>query len=152
MEVIQQLQNLDENQAIFEEYQVIEMLGKGGFCKVYRAKRWLDNKICALKVLNKLDSKESKIKWTRMEADVLKSLDYKYVIRMLEYFETDSMILIVMEVAEGGDLWGYMKKYRKVHGKMLPEKACSRIVKHILQALHYVHKQRMIHRDVKPGK
>lgn len=45
------------------------------------------------------------------EIFILKRVRHKNVIRLLEVFETDSNIMLVMELAEGGDLLSYVKKH-----------------------------------------
>ena len=59
------------------------------------------------------------------------------------------MIFLVMELLEGGSLRKYLIKARE-SGKNIPPKFCALIMKQIIEALLFVHKNHYMHRDLKP--
>lgn len=65
-------------------------------------------------------------------------------IKLLETFETDSHQCIVMELCPGGDLQTYVRKRRK-----LTEIQAKYIFKQIMQAIQFLHKNLIVHRDIK---
>lgn len=62
---------------------------------------------------------------------------------MLDSFETIEYIVVVTELA-GIDLHRFMSY------QQLSEKHVKRLTCHLLSALHYLHSQRVCHRDLKP--
>lgn len=62
---------------------------------------------------------------------------------MLNSFETIDYIVVVTELA-GIDLHRFMSHQR------LSEKHVQKLTWHLLSALHYLHSQRVSHRDLKP--
>jgi len=64
---------------------------------------------------------------------------------MLDWFEDDEHIFIVMELATGGDLFD---KIIELEG--MTETDAVNIFSQILRAVGHIHSQRMIHCDIKP--
>ena len=63
---------------------------------------------------------------------------------MFEYFQTETHVLIVIELAAGGDLLSYVRKRRT-----LKEDVAKSLFKQLVTALSYCHERRIVHRDVK---
>ena len=53
--------------------------------------------------------------------------------------------MLILELCEGGDLFAYIKKNR-----FFSETKAAHIIKQILSAVNYMHKQGVMHRDLKP--
>lgn len=51
------------------------------------------------------------------EINILKVLRHPNTVKLLETFETDKHLLIVMELCPGGDLLNYVRKRRKLTEK-----------------------------------
>lgn len=101
--------------------------------------------------MDKLQHKESKVKWARMEYDVLRDLQHRSIVQVYDFKETSSALFLVLQLAKGGDLWRYMKTYKQHKHRMLPEKIVSKMIKSLLEGVHYIHERNIIHRDIKPG-
>ena len=63
---------------------------------------------------------------------------------MYETFETKRHMILAMELCAGGDLLNYVRKRKK-----LDETEAKVIFKQIIQGLGYIHKKRILHRDIK---
>ena len=63
---------------------------------------------------------------------------------MLDYFETENEICVVTEFAQG-ELFDILEDDR-----WLPEDVVRSIARQLVQALHYLHSHRVLHRDMKP--
>lgn len=94
----------------FQYYQIIKLLGKGSFGKVFLGIQKLTNRLCAIKTINKNKFKKEKRKRLKQEVQFLRMfLGHPNVIKILEVFENDSLICFVMEYAPSGDLLNYLR-------------------------------------------
>ena len=74
---------------------------------------------------------------------MLSRLRHPYITQILDSFETDKHIFIVMEYI-CGDLLGFIRKRGK-----LSESMTKVIFKQIIEGLRYIHKKKIVHRDIK---
>jgi serine/threonine protein kinase len=127
------------------EYEILELLGRGGMGSVYKASQKKLDRIVALKVLDaKLaSSKEFTSRFGR-EAKALALLNHPNVVQIFDYGHDGDRYYLVMEYVEGASLRHVMDTQ-----KLGPE-AALRYVRQICDALDYAHSEGIIHRDVKP--
>ena len=71
-------------------------------------------------------------------------ISHPNVVEMLEYFETNKWIYIVMECVRGGELFHYLDQTD------LSEYEIAFIMKQLLEGVQYVHGCGILHRDIKP--
>ena len=74
----------------------------------------------------------------------MKELNHKNITKILELFESDNYILIIMEYINGGNLFSFVKKRRK-----LSEKTAKFLFKQIIEGIEYIHSKNIVHRDIK---
>jgi len=81
------------------------MLGNGSFGKVYEAKCLKNNRIYALKVLNKkkLIAKKQ-LKYAVSEANILKKINSPFIIKMYFAFQTPMNLYMAIDNCSKGDL------------------------------------------------
>ena len=98
-----------------ENFEIICKLGSGGFSKVYKVRRKIDNQIYALKKVQILNLSEKQKLNSLNEIRVLASIKSKYVVNYKEAFldEKDSSLCLVMEYADRGDLENRIKEQKK---------------------------------------
>ena len=75
----------------------------------------------------------------RNEIAVLKTLDHAHIVRVLDTYDFDKRMFVVMEVCSGGDLYTR---------DPYTEEEAARIVTAVLRAVAYMHHRGVIHRDV----
>ena len=92
-------------------YKFDKLLGKGAFGKVTLEDHLLTGKHVAIKTIEKsfMNDEFSKRK-VFQEVYLLKKIKHSNVIRLLEVFESEKHMLIVMEYAGGGDLLRLIKR------------------------------------------
>jgi serine/threonine protein kinase len=126
-------------------YRAGKMLGRGAFGKVTLGMHKLCRKLVALKSINKEfmsdDRQKSKI---MHEVSILLRLRHRSVVQLYETFETKRHMILSMELCAGGDLLNYVRKRKK-----LDEEEAKVIFKQIIQGLGYIHRKRILHRDIK---
>jgi len=73
-------------------------------------------------------------------------MNHDNIVKLIEAFETDSHVYLVMEDVSGGSLHSYLKE---MINKQLEEEEARRIFKQIMIALKYCHSKCIAHRDIK---
>ncbi|OQR91886.1 calcium/calmodulin-dependent protein kinase [Achlya hypogyna] len=130
-----------------EESYVLEpnsLLGRGAHSKVLRATHKQTGETVAVKMLFQSTTLERGA-W-EAEIALMKQLDpHPNIIRLIETFETDEYVCLVMELAEGGELFQML-----VRDGAYSEAIAQHYVRDILTALNYLHEKGIVHRDLKP--
>ncbi|KAL2947273.1 hypothetical protein AAZX31_20G062200 [Glycine max] len=127
-----------------ENYHVIELVGEGSFGKVYKGRRKHTGQTVAMKFIMKHGKTEKDIHNLRQEIEILRKLKHGNIIQMLDSFESPQEFCVVTEFAQG-ELFEILED-----DKCLPEEQVQAIAKQLVKALHYLHSNRIIHRDMKP--
>ncbi|KAK9724806.1 hypothetical protein RND81_05G099900 [Saponaria officinalis] len=127
-----------------ENYHVIELVGEGSFGKVYKGRRKFTGQTVAMKFIMKHGKSDKDLHNLRQEIEILRKLKHENIIEMLDSFETAQEFCVVTEFAQG-ELFEILED-----DKCLPEEQVRAIAKQLVKALHYLHSNRIIHRDMKP--
>ena len=131
---------------LFDFYGVKETLGKGKFGLVKAAVHKKSGKKVAVKVMSKKEMSVQDVELQRREIEILKMCQHPFIIRLLDIFENQDYIYIVMENLSGGDLFTYLEK----RNFELPEKRAKILSHQVATALYYLHSFGVAHRDLKP--
>ncbi|RLN70224.1 hypothetical protein BBJ28_00015598 [Nothophytophthora sp. Chile5] len=127
-----------------ENYHILERIGEGSFGKVYRGRRKFSGHIVALKFVTKQGKSARDLENLRQEINILRPLNHCNIIAMLDSFETEGEFCMVIEYAQG-ELFQVLEDEHT-----LPEPEIRKIAIQLIQALHVLHSNRIIHRDMKP--
>jgi eukaryotic-like serine/threonine-protein kinase len=133
-------------------YQIIKLLGSGGFGDTYLAEdlHLPDKPKCVVKHL-KLKIPDPAVlpiaqRLFDSEANVLYRLnDCEQIPKLFAHFQEGGEFYLVQEFVDGEDLGGEMSPGRKLN-----ESEVKQLLQEILEVLAVVHKRNMIHRDIKP--
>jgi fused len=98
----------------------------------------------AIKFIMKHGKSEKDIRSLRQEIEILRTLAHDNIIRLVDTFETRSEFAVVTEFAVG-ELFEVLDDEQS-----LGEAEVAAIARQLVAALHYLHSNRVIHRDMKP--
>ncbi len=126
-------------------YKYGRIIGRGAFGKVNIGLNVLTGRIVAIKSFNKKNIiSESSKKKILYETNLMRGLFHPSVTKILETFESENYMLIIMEYISGGNLQNFVKKRRK-----LGEKTAKILFRQIIQGIKYIHSRGIVHRDIK---
>lgn len=126
-------------------YELQETLGKGTYGKVKRATERFSGRVVAIKSIRKDKIKdELDMVHIRREIEIMSSLNHPHIISIYEVFENKDKIVIIMEYASKGELYDYISERRR-----LSERETRHFFRQIVSAVHYCHKNGVVHRDLK---
>lgn len=143
------LQNDDSNYPpqLTQLYTMSKKLGEGTFGEVRLAYKQDTLERCAVKILRKKGSQIvlNNINTINNEIKLLQSVDHPCIIRLQDVIDTPEKIYIVMELAEGGELFDRLASNRR-----LPESTVKFYFYQLALAVQYLHRKNITHRDIKP--
>lgn len=79
------------------------------------------------------------------EISNLRQMEHPNILKMYEYFETNTHVYMVTELATGGELFDEIIKRGK-----LTEADAQALLKQVLTCINYCHTRGVMHRDLKP--
>ena len=125
----------------------IRTIGSGSFGNVYLAKNIIDDKIYAIKHMqkNKLLKLLCTLKGIYQEIDIQSRIDHENIIKILYTYEDKESFNLVMEYASNGNLFHYIRK-----NKGLSESQAFQLFIQVVNAVYFLHINDLIHRDIKP--
>lgn len=127
------------------KYELSEIIGEGGYGRVYRAVHLLLKKTVAVKVLlSSLEDEESMARF-QTEARATHQLSHQNVVAVFDY-GTSPRPYLVMEYVDGLTLDVIIER----EGPLSVEKFIS-IFDQICQGMSAAHEKSMLHRDLKPS-
>ncbi|XP_048406794.1 STE20-like serine/threonine-protein kinase isoform X2 [Stegostoma tigrinum] len=128
-----------------EVWQIIGELGDGAFGKVYKAQNKQTGILAAAKVIE--TKSEEELEDYIVEIDILASCDHDHIVKLLDAFYYENKLWILIEFCAGGAVDAVMLELERA----LTEPQIRVICKHTLEALSYLHDNKVIHRDLKAG-
>ncbi|SCU85683.1 LAME_0D02322g1_1 [Lachancea meyersii CBS 8951] len=138
-----QATNGQNRPSVSQLFKRTEVIGRGKFGVVYKGYYTKTRQVCAIKVLN-LDSADDEVEDVQKEIQFLSSL--KSVPNITHYYGSylnDTKLWVIMEHCAGGSLRTLLRP-----GK-IGEQYIGVIMREILTALMHIHRDGVIHRDIK---
>ena len=152
---IQQLrekQNTLQNYASYlntiRDYQLVKVLGKGGFGVVYLAQKRTSKKLVAIKVMSKeiIHNTSYELQISRERKAMSEANHYPdYYVRLLSSFQDLNNLYLVMEYVPGGDCMTLLSRM-----KQFPEVVTQHFIAQVCVAVRHMHLHGVVHRDIKP--
>ena len=128
-------------------YKVTRLIQEGGTSAVYEAVDLRSNNIVAIKALFANKAKDDfMLKRFREEANHYLLLSHPNLPKLVDFIVNDDKMYLVMEYVDGID----MNKYLQTNGP-LDEDMTIHFFTMILDTIGYLHKQGILHLDIKPS-
>ena len=131
-----------------DDFEDIDVLGKGTFAVVVLAKRKGTEDYFALKVIDKkkvLDQKRQRDAF--IERDVMARLPHPYVLRLHATFQSEHKLFFVVDYMPGGDFDKYLNT---IQNKAVDYETAQLYSAQIFLAIKFLHDNGVIYRDLKP--
>lgn len=128
-----------------ENFDFIELVGRGAFASVYRGRNLATGQEVAIKQIV-LDDELTNVRDLMGEIDLLKILKHPNIVKYHGFVKTLGLLNIFLEYCSGGSLRQVYK--RQQHG-LDERREIVPYVRLILHGLDYLHSQGVVHRDVK---
>ena len=128
---------------IWDEYQKYEIIGTGGFSKVYRAKNIKTNKYVAIK---EIDKTKANIKDILNEIDIMKKLKSENSLLLIDEIETKESYYLILELC-----YISLEEYLKERKEPLSINEIREVLLELNKSLKEMKEKNIIHRDLKPS-
>ena len=136
-----------EGRLLGNRYELIEKIGNGGMAKVYKAKDQILNRYVAVKILrDEFTTDQEFIRRFEAEAQSAASITHPNIVSVYDVGNEGNLYYIVMELVQGKTL----KEIIVEEGSALPWKWSINIAIQIASALEVAHRNKIVHRDIKP--
>ena len=137
---------LEDNTIELKDLDNVKELGSGNFGSVNLVRNKKNKFLYAIKALNleqiKLENLEECVE---VERDVLLKIDHPFIMKMVKYLKNDHYIFFINEYIKGKELWEVIRDIGLLNKEQTQYYGGS-----ILLAIDYLHKQKIIYRDIKP--
>jgi hypothetical protein len=130
----------------FNQYIVVEHIGRGGMADVWSARDKRLNRTVAIKtIVRDMSQDVEPVKLFEREAKMIAALEHPHILPIYDFGEFEGQLYIVMRYVTGGSLEKLLSDGPLTTGEVL------RVAKAIGSALDHAHSQSVIHLDLKPS-
>ncbi|MFL5802857.1 MAG: serine/threonine-protein kinase, partial [Roseiflexaceae bacterium] len=126
------------------QYQLIEVVRRGGMATVYKAYQASLERYVAVKVLLHDHDPQFAARFKR-EARAIAQLQHHNILPVYDYGEQGNVLFLALQYIENGAALSDML------GTPMEPSEALRLISHVLRALDYAHARGIIHRDIKPA-
>ena len=131
---------------IHDHYIIKHLIGKGSFSTVKMGVSKANKVPVAIKIVDK-HSIDVKVESLKNEVNILMNLKHPNIVSLLDVFEVDEKVYLIIEFMSGGELFD---RICTDYPNGYSEKQSSVIVKKCIEGVQYLHEMGIIHRDLKP--
>jgi serine/threonine protein kinase len=131
------------------------IIGKGGFGTVRPAYEINDTKrkrkYAAKSVPEHIRTNEKEMTAFGNEILVSTQFENENLVKFYGLTEVDNVMYMIFEYCNGGDLNNFSKKYKELNNEPIKERDALLIIKGITNGLYCLHRNNIIHHDIKPA-
>ncbi|CAK89787.1 unnamed protein product (macronuclear) [Paramecium tetraurelia] len=148
-ELKKNVSNLFFQAKVQEEYMAQQVIGQGNYALVLELQHLHSDQRFASKCIDKkkVQAIEQGEQSVQNEIKIMRTLSpHRSLINLIEVYEGDNNIYLIMDLAQGGSLYKEMKNKVSLYSR----EEVQNIMYQILSGLHYIHSKQIMHRDLKP--
>ncbi|KAK7496406.1 hypothetical protein BaRGS_00012328 [Batillaria attramentaria] len=128
-----------------EDYQVLNLLGKGGFACVYRARSNKTGQEVAIKMIDKkLMKAAGMVARVKKEVEIHSRLKHPSILELYNYFEDSNYVYLVLEMCHNGEF----QRYLRTESRVLTEAEARKVMLQVVEGMLYLHSHGILHRDL----
>jgi serine/threonine protein kinase len=128
-------------------YELVRRIGSGSFGEVWRAEAPGGVEVAIKVITRPLDHQDAQRELRALE--LIRGLRHPFLLMVSAYWAEEGRLLIVMELADG-NLRDRLKDCRKQDPAGIPLRELIRYFREAAEALDFLHKNHVLHRDIKP--
>ncbi|XP_047323344.1 serine/threonine-protein kinase AtPK2/AtPK19-like [Impatiens glandulifera] len=129
-----------------EDFEVMKVVGQGGFGKVYQVRKKGTCEIYAMKVMRKDKIMEKNhAGYMKAERDILTKIQHPFIVQLRYSFQTKYRLYLVLDFMNGGHLF-----FQLYHQGLFREDLARIYAAEIVSAVCHLHANSIMHRDLKP--
>ena len=129
------------------QYEIVELLGRGGMAAVYKARQPSLDRMVAIKVLPRSAGSDATfVARFHREARGAAAISHPNIIEIHDVGESLGYHYLAMELVERGSLWNVLRR----EGRLAADRALD-VMKQAVEALVAAHAAGIVHRDIKPS-
>eukprot|EP01060_Flectonema_neradi_P038204 TRINITY_DN7959_c0_g1_i1.p1 TRINITY_DN7959_c0_g1~~TRINITY_DN7959_c0_g1_i1.p1 ORF type:complete len:397 (+),score=71.42 TRINITY_DN7959_c0_g1_i1:115-1191(+) len=125
---------------------MLSKIGEGNYATVLLVKQKSTGDYFAMKILNKsMLVERDEVEHTKTERAVLEKANHPFLVKMRYAFQTAEKLYLVMNFANGGELFSHLKKEKR-----FTEDRSRFYAAEISLGIQYLHDRDIVYRDLKP--
>ncbi|KAJ2767322.1 hypothetical protein IWQ57_003996, partial [Coemansia nantahalensis] len=129
-----------------DDFDFVKPISRGAFGRVYLTRKKATRDLFAIKVMRKKDMiNKNMVTQALAERRALSLLSTEWVVQLYYAFHSSKHLFLVMEYLVGGDLAGLLRVWG-----VMDEDAARFYIGEIACAIDYLHRNSIVHRDIKP--
>lgn len=127
-----------------DDFELLKVLGKGSFGKVFLVRLLLTGEIYAMKVLKKSEVvRRRQVEHTKAERRIMGGIDHPFIVSLRFAFHTADKLYMVTDYCKGGELFFHLKKFR-----VFPEPMVRFFAAELICAISHLHSLDVVYRWV----